>query len=325
MSPSLPIVGTRVVVRYRLPPGSSHKWTDVVGRLTAADDRHVVVESKRGPVEVAIDLITVVKAIPERPVRNRDIRNAEYAAAHGWPGLEQEWIDGWLARAGDRLTNRANSAVPLEPGASTSTATCDRLRHWYADRGLPVVLHLPDRLASLPAPERHAPTWMTRDETVFLTASAELVAATSCTLDVSDVPSRDWLDRCPLGVEHPSRETILRSVVGGRLGFGLLHTTGPVGIVRAAITTALDGVVWAGLSSIEVSNASRRRGYGERLVREMTAWAVSAGSTRVYVQVLATNEPALRLYRRIGFTEHHRYRYATESRPSSEARQDHAG
>ncbi len=317
MPPPLPTIGARVVVRYLLPPGSSHKLTDVVGRLTAAGPRAVTVESKSGPVEVMLDLIVAVKVIPERPVRNRDIRNAEYAAAHGWPGLEQQWIDGWLARAGDRLTSRANSAVPLEPGASTSAATMRRLLDWYADRDLPAVLHLPDRIAALPSAGPSA--WVTEQETVFLTAPTDLITGPNCTLEVSDVPSGPWLAMYPRAAEHRSGAVVLGAVIDGQVGFGSLVRDGrPVGIVRAAVTTALDHTVWAGLSSIEVAAAHRRQGYGEGLVREMAAWSAALGATQIYLQVVATNEPALRLYRRLGFTEHHRYRYAIEARPSSE-------
>ncbi len=309
MPPPIPTIGARVVVRYLLPPGSSHKLTDVVGRLTTAGSDRVVVESKNGPVEVALDLIVAVKMIPERPVRNRDIRNAEYAAAHGWPGLEQEWIDGWLARAGDGFTNRANSAVPLEPGAATSASTLRRLLSWYADRALPALLHLPDRIAALPSTE--PPAWIAEQETVFLTAPTELIAGPDCALEVSDVPSGRWLAMCARAAQHRSAAAVLGAVIDGQVGFGALVRGGrPVGIVRAAVTTALDKTVWAGVSSIEVAAAHRRQGYGESLVREMAAWSAQGGATQIYLQVVATNEPALRLYRRLGFTEQHRYRYA---------------
>ncbi|PRZ29273.1 acetyltransferase (GNAT) family protein [Antricoccus suffuscus] len=310
MPPPLPTVGARVVVRHRLPSGSSHKLTDVVGRLTAAGSGGVVVESRNGPVQVALDLIVAIKVIPERPIRNRDIRNAEYAAAHGWPGLEQQWVDGWLARAGDGLSNRANSAVPLEPGASTSPATLQRLAQWYAERNLPAKLHMPDRIAVLPPSDQ--PTWAVDQETVFLTASIDQIVAPDCTLAVSDVPTREWLAMYPRAAEHRSGAAVLGAVLDGELGFGSLIRDGrPVGIVRAALTTALDKQVWAGLSSIEVATAHRRQGHGELLVRQMAAWSAARGATRAYLQVVATNESALRLYGRLGFTEQHRYRYAT--------------
>ena len=39
------------------------------------------------------------------------------------------------------------------------------------------------------------------------------------------------------------------------------------------------------------------------------AWAVERGARWCYLQVVASNDPARALYRRLGFIEHHRYHY----------------
>ena len=55
-------------MRYRLPPGSSHPLTDVVGELVGRDpfkvrDRHGRV------VEVDADRVVALKPVPPRPQR----------------------------------------------------------------------------------------------------------------------------------------------------------------------------------------------------------------------------------------------------------------
>ena len=92
----IPPVGTRVMVRYRLPAGSAPPLTDVIGHLvqTAPTLR---VRTKRGDVvSVAVDDVVAIKALAAAPVRTADIRNLEHAAALAWPGVEQQWVDGWL-------------------------------------------------------------------------------------------------------------------------------------------------------------------------------------------------------------------------------------
>ena len=106
-------VGARVVVRYRLPDGSTPPLTDVIGHLVAVGPT-LSVRTKRGDlVDIAADDVVAIKALSDAPVRTGDIRNLEHAAASAWPGVEQQWVGGWLLRFGHGSTRRANSAVPL--------------------------------------------------------------------------------------------------------------------------------------------------------------------------------------------------------------------
>ena len=66
---SWPALGTRVVIRYRRPPGSVPPLTDVIGHLLEADPR-VRVRTKRGEVvEISPDDVVVVRGVGEPPRR----------------------------------------------------------------------------------------------------------------------------------------------------------------------------------------------------------------------------------------------------------------
>jgi hypothetical protein len=54
-------VGDRVVVRYRLDDGRA---TDALGELLAADEQHLVVETKRGREVIAASRIIAAKRVP---------------------------------------------------------------------------------------------------------------------------------------------------------------------------------------------------------------------------------------------------------------------
>src|SRR6478672_9413826 len=106
-------VGARVVVRYRLPAGSTPPMTDVIGHLVAVGPP-LSVRSKRGDlVDIAAENVVAIKALSDAPVRTGDSSNLHHAAASRWPGVEQQWVRGCLLRVGHRNTRRANSAVPL--------------------------------------------------------------------------------------------------------------------------------------------------------------------------------------------------------------------
>ena len=124
--PDLPPVGTRVSLRYRLPAGSVPPLTDVVGHLLevgpdAAGPHQARRRGRRRRRRRGRD-----QGAAAAPVRTGDIRNLEHAAALAWPGVEQQWIDGWLLRYGHGSTRRANSAVPLEVRGDLSATARDR-------------------------------------------------------------------------------------------------------------------------------------------------------------------------------------------------------
>ena len=57
----------------------------------------------------------------------------------------------------------------------------------------------------------------------------------------------------------------------------------------------------AHLLNVAVADGHRRRGYGERLVRDAMAEGRAAGCVRIYLEVRAGNGVAVRLYERLGF------------------------
>jgi RimJ/RimL family protein N-acetyltransferase len=57
-----------------------------------------------------------------------------------------------------------------------------------------------------------------------------------------------------------------------------------------------------------VSAAARRRGIGTALMEEAFKWARSSGVTKVELHVFPHNEPAIVLYRKLGFEEEGRRR-----------------
>ena len=291
------------MLRYLLPTGSSHPMTDVLGILRSLDP--VVVQAANGALTtVDPQRVVALKAVPPRPVSTHAIRNLEHAAACAWPGLEQEWLGGWLLRAGAGFTQRANSAVPLGPPDRDHAVA--RVQQWYADRGLPATFQQPARLAV------DLPGWRLSGELVVLTADLQPLAGPPVT--VTDMLDDEWAAGCHYRDELPSVEAraVLNAVLDGHLGFGRITSdAGVQAIARGAVTLAPDGTRWLGLSAVEVARSAQRQGFGVRICAAMAAWGLAHNAHFAYVQVAADNHPALRLYARLGFTPHHRYHYAT--------------
>lgn len=288
----LPVPGTRVSLRYRLPAGSTPPHTDVVGHLVQVGAM-VRVRTKHGDVvDVVSTDVVAVRVVPEIPVRTGEIRNLEHAAALAWPGVEPQWLDGWLLRYGLGSTRRANSAVPLR---FTSHAELDAVAAWYAARGVPALISAPDRLFRVP-------DGVPVDAENLIMAGDLSTASAVPGMTLIDRPSDAW--RAVNRRDVP--DEVLTAVVDGEVVFGELASAA---VGRAAVTDAPDGTRWAGLSSVHVSEDARRQGLARTLCAGLLDWARERGATRAYVQVVAENAAARTLYESMGFVVHHRSRY----------------
>ncbi|WP_267544139.1 hypothetical protein [Arthrobacter sp. H14-L1] len=63
-------IGTRVVVRYRIPGG----LTDALGFLTAIDAHRCTVGTRAGEVHIALADVQAAKSVPPAPVRRPPAR-----------------------------------------------------------------------------------------------------------------------------------------------------------------------------------------------------------------------------------------------------------
>jgi RimJ/RimL family protein N-acetyltransferase len=199
-------------------------------------------------------------------------------------------VGGWFARAAGGHTSRANSAVPLD--MSATVAELPAVLDWYRSRGLNPWLALPERLLRIGAEGIKANRVMV----------CEISAGTAADVTFADVPDPAWL----AVYERRIPEEVLTAVVDGVVTFAAL---GGAAVGRGAVTSAPDGSRWLGISSVRVSQDQRRRGHARAICQALLNWGAEHGAQKCYVQVLADNTAAIRLYESLGFTLHHRVRY----------------
>jgi N-acetylglutamate synthase len=262
------------------------------------------------------------------------IIDLERVAARHWRGTEEEWLGGWLLRAAEGFTGRANSALPLgDPGLPLDSAL-DAVVSWYRDRGLPPMIVVPVPLdADSPGRELDQAlserSWTTRpgpafvmvadlsDDTSPLRRHAARELPPGATFQVDAEPDQAWLamyhyrgqDRQP-----PVMREVLTSAP--TQAFASIRAGGDVlAIARLSIA---DG--WAGITAVEVQPTSRRAGLGTILTGAVCAEAAKRDIRRVFLQVETSNTAALSLYERCGFRYSHRYHYRVAPVPPPEQR-----
>lgn len=293
--------------------------SDVIGVLESVDP--LVVRDSSGtahPIPAAA--VVVVKTLSAAPVRASDIRAVEAATAAAFPGLAHENIGGWLARAGDGITERSNSAVPLGPETGTTPVPLDEIRRFYRSHDLPTRLLLPDRVSRPAEPLLRMPGVRRGPEIIVMTRRLDQGvpeipqphpgAVGRPEFRVDDQPDDAWLRLYhfrgrPLP-EHALR--LLAARLDGTLGFARLSVDGELVAVTRGTVTDGGGRSFLGYSAVEVAPAWRRQGLGTLLGTAMLHWGLRRGATESYLQVIASNTAGRGLYLGLGFSEHHRHR-----------------
>lgn len=327
--------GRRVIVRRELTPEeaeeSGRKVTDVIGHVVSVEPLVVRPQSAPGvpasedapTVDFSGHRVLVVKALPDRPVRNSDIRAVETATAKAFPGIGYEWSGEWLLRAGDGITERSNSALPIGPAAGTSPVPLDAIRDFYARHDLPVRIAVPDRICRPAEQLVRQPGWEVGPDIIVMTRPAAGLPEARAPeglpgirAEILDQPDREWLSLYHFrGRPLPERAlNLLREDIDGTMRFGRLVDDADggrtVAITRGTLTESGDGRRWLGFSAVEVTPDLRRRGLGTLMGLHMMHWGAAEGADEVYLQVVSGNDAGIALYRSLGFGEHHRQRYA---------------
>jgi ribosomal protein S18 acetylase RimI-like enzyme len=299
-------VGRRVTVRHRTGGGL---LTDVVGHLRSWADGGLLVERRTGEV-VAVPARDVVAAKVVAPELSAEAM--QRVAEAGWPPFETAALGEWTLRASDGLSGRANSVrVAGDPGLPLEDVLA-RVSAWYAARGLPAILQLPepslwdadlDRLGWAPA----------RRTTLRAATTADLVAAAGGLPDDLVAGRSDVPDAELLALVEPSLEPagLARLLTGPaeRVFVSLRDPDGALLAAGRASTASSPAGRWAGVTSVAVAEPARRRGLGRAVMGELGRWAAEVGAPSTYLQVMAQNEPAIALYDGLGFVLHHAYCY----------------
>lgn len=306
------LLGRRVTVRRVLGRTETGrpKYGDVVGDLVGLDASTAVIDTRHGPVAVALDTIMIGKAAPPSTADELALQSV---AASGWRAAETGQIGGWLLRADAGFTSRANSVLPLRaPGLPIEEALA-AARAWYAQRGLPLRLQVPSEARRLLDAELGERGWPHYDATLMMAARLDRLHPTrvlEADVRLDDAPEDAWLARYRDGTAPVDVARALLSRHDDVVFASVRDGDRCVAIGRGVV----DGG-WLGITAVEVDPALRRSGLASAVLARLWAWGRSRDAVHSYVQVKVDNEAAVAMYERQGYWVHHDYRYRLD--PSS--------
>ncbi|QHF21469.1 GNAT family N-acetyltransferase [Rathayibacter sp. VKM Ac-2762] len=255
-----------------------------------------------------------------------DPRLLDRLAADAWPALVRRPFGAWELRASAGVTKRANSVL-ASGDVVDQEAALDAAEAFAREHGIAPLVQIgppsPAGLTGLLAERGAAPI----DRTLVLTGSVqEALAALSTTsgsapsvsaprprVRLAPAPDEDWLalwwsvDGRGGAEERAVAERIL---AGCPSSYALaVDGDGPAATGRLALVTAPDGELWGGLFALATRPDARRRGLASAVIRALLEDASGRGVARFWLQVLAENAGARRLYASLGCRESSWYEY----------------
>jgi GNAT superfamily N-acetyltransferase len=130
---------------------------------------------------------------------------------------------------------------------------------------------------------------------------ADVVDRTEGEAALRDRPDDDWLVLWADSRGFAHRDVARRVLEAGDVAFASI---GGVAVGRGVAVGD-----WLGITAMVTAPGARRRGHAWAILHTLARWGSTRGCTRSMLQVDSTNEVALALYARAGFTPHHEYRY----------------
>jgi N-acetylglutamate synthase len=318
------LFGQRVSLRHRIGERDGRPlYSDAVGELVQDGDA-LTVYARRGPVRVERAAVVAVRAVPPAPPRRASLTavvRLEGLCADAWPAQVQELLGDWRLRAAGGYTARANSALAVGSPGVPVPAALDVVREFAARHGIGPRVHVP---VGSPWDRAVADQGWVLDIGHEAGAEVAVLVGELGALRLAPTPRLARTETPTRGVEVPLRpaDAWWRVGGGGTPSAAQRHVLDPGGtpVTAFALVRDPDGAAIGRLratvvedhlhlSQLDVVPAARRGGHATALLAAAAAWGEDQGARWGVLQVALQNTGARAMYERLGFVEHHRYRY----------------
>lgn len=300
--PGVDDVGERMTVRMHEPDGG---FRDILGTL----ETPTTIRKRDGSiVSFDPDQIAIWRKVPPRVERagkgsplSLRINEMERAASATWPAAEQVPLGDWVLRASGKFTMRANSVLALGDPHIEMEEAIKQVVDFYQARNLIPTFHitLPIQVELDALLERKG--WTEKIIVHVMVADIQPRELTQVEIgewEIANAPSDEWIR---LQKDEGVRDIMERYPA---IYAGLRVSDELVAAGRAAV---FEG--WTVLTRLFVRPDFRGRGLSKDLLTLLLNESVKAGATKALLQVDSKNSTAIALYKKMGFTLHHAYKY----------------
>jgi GNAT superfamily N-acetyltransferase len=288
-------------------------FTDALGELVDLSETELTLATAHGTLRVPLAEVHRAKRVP--PARRppaADVVALELAANDAWPAPVQARLGGWILRAAQNWTGRANSALAVGDPDRTLEAAIDAVVTWYKAQGQQPLINAPMPLAAPVNAALDDRGWTARPLVLVQTATLPALLGRLPErrdlppVELAGAPDEQWyaMVAAHKGTVPASGRRVLTGTPDAVFAQVRGEAGRPIAVARGTVTGPGR---WHGIALLQTAPEQRRLGLAQHVLRALAGWAARAGATRAYLQVEERNTAAVELYQRLGFHTHHTY------------------
>lgn len=235
----------------------------------------------------------------------------EQAFLDAWPALETKHDGGWLWRYADNYTKRANSAQSMDPSdEENADERLQQFTQWAEAQHLKPTFRVSPLAGTKVISALNTHKWEPFEQSIVM--AMPVGAAFTPTHEAKSFSATDpeWFEVQAAMSGYGKKtiaalKTLLERITSPAVGFLINDDEGNP--AAAALTSDNAGI--GVYLNVVVREDLRGQGFGRSIMQAALNWSRAAGAKWAAIQVVAGNEPAVNLYRSLGFEEVYRYHY----------------
>lgn len=240
-----------------------------------------------------------------------DNKLIEELSLNHWQPLSTLLYDGWVLRFANGYTKRANSINPILYSTGDLNIKIKECEKIYSSNHLLTTYKItpftsPANLDDILEGMGYSLVDTTSVQTLALNNINEPLLTS---VQISETLTTEWLvNFCRLNNVNGEYKTVMERMLNNiRTTKGFISLYYEEQVIACGL-----GVIereYIGLYDIVTDPDYRNRGFGEQMILNLLKWGKENGAKYSYLAVVLNNEPALRLYSRIGYSEIYKYWY----------------
>lgn len=241
----------------------------------------------------------------------------EAVALEMWPAAVVQTCGGWLLRATQGVTSRANSVWPCETNGRLSThEKIEIAEAFYQAHRLPAKFQInpasqPSDLGEILARRGYGAMGATDVQTAVLQTALTILPTINhnLTLTLSNQMDDSWLLFHQQANGYDAHALQMRRGIMSRISAPIVHCSAwQVGQI-VGIGTAVTHKNWLCILNMRVADVAQRRGVGTAVLHKLLQWGARNNAAQAFLQVVAQNAKAKALYQKAAFKTVYQYEY----------------